>query len=187
MFTGVGLRLQGRATGRAGLNNKAAFAMGLVGLGVGMLPFLALMGVLPTAPRSPDAAPDWLGILFGLAFLFAGLIAIIRSFAGMDAEGNLSTTAPGAVRVINDGLGVVIAASLAVIFTWVAFGPGERHFTMSGGFAGASGAMESGDMPGRIAFGFGAVLGWILVALYLRYIARRWSARRHPQRVSKLV
>ena len=153
--------------------------MGLVALGVGMLPFLALMGVLPTAPRPPDAAPDWIGILIGLAFLFAGIIAIMRSFTGMDADGNLAATAPGTVRVLNDGLGIVIVASLAMIFTWVAFGPGERHFTMSGGFAGVGGAMASGDTPGRIAFGFGAVLGWIMVGLYLRYIARRWSARRN--------
>lgn len=154
--------------------------MGLVGLGVGMLPFLALMGVLPTAPRPPDAAPDWIGILIGLAFLFAGITAIIRSFAGIDAGGNLAATAPGAVRVINDGLGLLIVASLATLFRWVAFGPGERHFTMSGGFSGVGGAMASGEMPGRIAFGFGAVLGWIMVAIYLRYIARRWSARRNP-------
>jgi hypothetical protein len=162
------------------LNNKAAFAMGLVGLGVGMLPFLALMGVLPTPHRSSDAAPNWIGILIGVAFLFAGIMAIIRSFAGMDGGGNLVATAPGAVRAINDGLGLLIVTSLATLFTWFAFGPGERHFTMSGGFFGVGGAMASGELPGRIAFGFGAVLGWIMVGLYLRYIARSWSARRHP-------
>jgi hypothetical protein len=156
--------------------NKATFAMGLVGLAVGMLPFLALMGVLPTTPRSPNDAPDWLGILFGLAFTFAGIIAITRSFSACDASGNLLPTAPRVAQAVNDGLGVLIVVSLAVMFSWVAFGPGERHFTVSGGgFAGQTSG--GGDVVGRVMFGLGAVLGWVMVAMMVRYIARRWLSR----------
>jgi hypothetical protein len=150
--------------------------MGLVGIGVGMLPFLALMGVLPTAPRSPNDAPDWIGILIGLAFLFAGIVAMMRSFAGIDAEGNLVATAPATVKFLNSGLGLLIAVSLAAIFTWVAVGSGERHFTISaGGLAGPAG--PGGEVPGRIMFGLGAILGWVLVGLMVRYMLRRRHER----------
>jgi len=152
--------------------NKTCFFLGLVCIGVGMLPFLALMGVLPTAPRSPSDAPDWFGVLFGLAFLFAGITAMMRSFAGTDADGNLSATAPRAAQFVNNGLGLLIVISLATMFTWIAIGAGGRHFTMSiGGFAGPAGA--GGEMPERIMFGLGAILGWVMVAIMVRYMARR--------------
>jgi hypothetical protein len=168
----------------AGLN-KAVFFMGLVGLAVGALPFLVLLGVLPAGHRTPDDAPDWIGILIGLAFTFAGLMAMVRSFAGTDPTGNLEDTAPRAVQAINDGLGLLIVASLAMIFTWVSIGPGARHFTVSaggssGGFSGGISmpAGPGGDAMGRVMFGLGAILGWVMLGLMVSYIARRWRARR---------
>ena len=154
--------------------NKTCFFMGLVGIGVGMLPFLALMGVLPTAPRTPDDAPDWFGILFGLAFLFAGIVMMARSFAGTDAQGNLSATAPRALQFLNNGLGLLVVISLATMFTWISIGPGKRHFMVSvsaGGLTEPAGA--GGDMLGRVMFGLGAVMGWVMVVLMVRYFARR--------------
>ncbi len=177
VFTSGWISFGARQEGVSGLNNKAAFAMGLVGLAVGALPFLTLMGVLPAGQRSPNDAPDWIGILIGLAFTFAGLMAIVRSFAGTDASGNLLDSAPRAVRAINDGLGIVIVGSLATLLSWVAFGPGERHFTVSaGGSAGLAGA--GGDVAGRVMFGFGAILGWVMLGWMVVFIARRGSARR---------
>ncbi len=160
--------------------NKATFFLGLTGLAVGALPILALTGVLPTGAPPRDPAPAWIGILIGLMFASAGLLAIIRSFAGMDAGGNLAADAPGAVKAVNFGLGFVVAAGLASVFTWVAFGPGERHFTVSaGGFSGPAGS--GGDILGRVMFGAGAVLGWIIVILTATPIARRWMGQR-PER-----
>jgi hypothetical protein len=155
--------------------------MGLVGLGVGALPFLVMLGVLPTGHRTPDDAPDWIGILIGSAFTFAGLMAVVRSFAGTDARGNLVDTAPRAVQAINDGLGLLIVGSLATIFTWVSIGPGARHFTVSvGGFSGqiSEPAGPGGDVMGRVMFGLGAILGWVMLGLMVSYIARRRRARR---------
>ncbi|HEY1613212.1 MAG TPA: hypothetical protein VGF97_05895 [Rhizomicrobium sp.] len=153
--------------------NKAAFALGLTGLAVGALPFLALAGVLPTAPRAPQDAPGWFGILFGVAFLFAGIMALLRSFGGCDAAGNLLETAPRLVKACNDGFGLLIVIALATMFSWVAFGPGVRHFTVSAGwFSGPAGAV--GDGIGRVMFGLGALLGWGMAGAMALYIARRW-------------
>jgi hypothetical protein len=160
--------------------NKTCFFMGIVGIGVGMLPFLALMGVLPTAPRSPNDAPDWIGILVGLAFLFAGIAVMMRSFAGTDAQGNLVSTAPRALQFVNNGLGLLIAAALAMIFTWIALGSGERHFTVSaGGISGPAGA--GGEIPGRVMFGLGAILGWVIVGIAGLQMMRRRRSRDEDQ------
>jgi hypothetical protein len=50
-----------------------------------------------------------------------------------------------------------IAYGLAALFTWVAFGPGPRHFSK-----GIDGLFftGSGDTMGRVAFGFGPMFGW---------------------------
>ncbi|HEX4158255.1 MAG TPA: hypothetical protein VHY79_07245 [Rhizomicrobium sp.] len=158
--------------------------MGLVGLAVGALPFLTLMGVLPAGRSSPDEAPQWIGILFGLMFFFAGITTIIRSFTGGDANGDLPATAPPVLRIANYALGIVIVAGLATLLSWVAFGPGERHFIVSAGvFTGGTGAGftertgAGGDLLGRIAFGFGAVLGWFMLGMMVVLMMRRWRSR----------
>ncbi len=75
------------------------------------------------------------------------------------------------MRVFNDLFGMGIACGLAVLFTWVAFGPGPRHFSMSVDGLFFAGSHETG---GRVAFGFCAVLGWLIVALGIRATLRRW-------------
>jgi hypothetical protein len=171
MFTRGGVALGSKRTGWVVLN-KTTFALGLAGLAAGTFPFLALMGVLPTAPHTPDAAPGWVGAVIGLAFLLAGITAIIRSFAGSDASGNLLATAPRTIRILNDGLGILIVVSLAALFSWVAFGSGERHFTVSlDGFVVPAGA--GGDMAGRVMFGLGAVLAWCMAGAMVLLVLRR--------------
>jgi hypothetical protein len=109
-------------------------------------------------------------------FLFAGIIAIIRSFTGSEPNGDLPATASPILRAFNSGLGLLIVVGLATMFSWVAFGPGVRHFTVSaGGFAGQTSG--GGDVVGRVMFGLGAILGWVMVAVMVRYMARRWHSR----------
>jgi hypothetical protein len=58
------------------------------------------------------------------------------------------------------GLGIVML--ILAILGWVAFGPGERHFTASSSFSRESPVSET---SGRIAFGIGFVL-LLVISLY---------------------
>ena len=148
-------------------------------MALGTMPLLALMGILPTRAPRPDDAPAWIGLAIGLAFFLAGLMVIVRSFAGMpDSSTEPAETAPRALRIFYDLIVTPIPILLALLFTWVAFGPGERHFTMSLGSGGTGVAMPvNGQIFGRAMFGAGAVLAWIMVAFMLRTLARRWFVR----------
>jgi len=161
--------------------NKIHIAMGLVGMAVGTIPLLAWLGILPTRPPAPGDAPAWIGGAIGLAFFLAGVVAMLRGVAGAsDSTGELPVTAPRALRAANSLLAMPIPVLLALLFTWVALGPGERHFSIgasNGGSAIAMGHSAGGDTIGRIAFGFGAVLGWIIVGSMLVSLARRWFPR----------
>lgn len=158
--------------------NKIHIGMGFVGIAVGTIPLLAWQGILPTRPPQPGDAPAWIGGAIGLAFFLAGVIAILRGFAGTsDSDADIAENAPRPLRAANDLLAVPIPLLLAMIFTWVAFGPGERQFSMSLGAGGAGVAMGGNETLGRIMFGAGAVLGWAIVAFMLRTLMRRWFPR----------
>jgi hypothetical protein len=160
--------------------NKFHIALGLLTAAIGTMPLLALMGILPTRPPAPGDAPAWLGLAFGLAFFLAGIIVIVRSFAGADdSSSELPSAAPRGLRVFYDLLVMPIPVLLALIFSWVAFGPGERHFSTSVGFGGMGIATSGGgDMMGRVVFGFAAVLAWLFVGFGMLTLARRWLPRR---------
>ena len=53
--------------------------------------------------------------------------------------------------------------SFALIANWVAFGPGERQFSGGGSVGPVGVGGRVGELPGRIAFGFSAVLLWLIV------------------------
>ena len=58
------------------------------------------------------------------------------------------------------GLGIV--AALATVGTWVAFGPGERAFSIAIPFLGSG---PGNEWIGRAAFGIGAVLAWLILLI----------------------
>ena len=150
--------------------------VGLLTIVCGGVPLLVMLGGLPQSPHAPaDPAPSWMGWLVGLMFVSAGLIVIARAIWGgaNETDGTLPSSAPWPLRAINDLLGTGIVCGLATLFTWVAFGPGPRHFSMGidGLFFAGS---HSGDTMGRVAFGFFAILGWLIAALSIRATLRRW-------------
>jgi hypothetical protein len=159
--------------------NKFQIVIGLVTAAIGTTPFLAYLGILPARPPAPGDAPIWVAFAIGLAFFLAGIMVIVRSFAGVDdSSSELPQTSPRSLRAFYDLLVMPIPILLALLFTWVAFGPGERHFSMSFGSGGTGVAMAaSGEIPGRVMFGCCAVLGWVIVAFMIRTLARRWFPR----------
>ena len=55
--------------------------------------------------------------------------------------------------------GLIAAAALALVFNWIAFFPGKRHFSGGSSLLGFQmGTSDAGEMTGRIVFGACAVL-----------------------------
>ena len=153
--------------------NKATILVGILFAAVGMFPLLAMTGVLPQGQQPTDPAPSWMGWLIELAFGCAGIIIIVRGLTGsVNSSGDLPPSARPSLRLLNDTLSIVVVCSLATMFTWVAFGPGPRHFSISAGglFFHTSG---SADIFGRIAFGMGSIIGWCIAVLMAVTWARR--------------
>jgi hypothetical protein len=137
------------------------------------MPFLTTMGILPT--KGPPSDPSWVGWLIGLIFGGAGILVVMKGFTGNtnDASGELPANSPRSLRAFYALVSVAIVCSLALLFTWIAFGPGPRHFSISTGGLSipTSGA---GDTLGRAAFGAGSVLFWCFAIGIVVVTARRW-------------
>lgn len=160
----------GNTTGR-----RLTIAVGILTIALGTIPVLAMSGILPHGSPGPDPAPSWMGWLSGLVFISAGILVVMKGLVrGPDnANGDLPVNAPRIARAVYDMLAVVIVCSLAMMFTWIAFGPGSRHFSVSAG--GMSMTISgAGDTVGRIAFGFGSVLFWCAAVAFVVTMVRRW-------------
>jgi hypothetical protein len=72
-------------------------------------------------------------------------------------------------------LGLGIVGAMAAIASWVAFGPGRRTFTATVPFLGRGPASE---IVGRAAFGFGAVLMYVFLAMFA-VVGVGWLRRRN--------
>lgn len=144
-------------------SNRITIALGLMTVLVGSIPLLAMAGVLPRASEPADPAPSWMGWLIGAMFVGAGLIVTARGVLQVsDASGDFPQSAPRWLRLANRVIGFGIACGLAIMFTWVAFGPGPRHFSIGLNGVWLRG-FGSGERLGRVAFGFGAILTWVFI------------------------
>src|SRR5260221_2166609 len=125
--------------------------VGVVLLGAGSGP--ATFGIFRAAdPAEPLA---FLAIPAGLVFVFGGLLALL----------------PAKLQL---PLAALMVTSLAVLFDWVAVGPGERHFTSSLGGAGASVTWASGELAGGAFFCvFALLLDIAAIVLWLRLVRGR--------------
>jgi hypothetical protein len=137
-------------------------------LGIGLLvaalgAFICLIGLGIITSNAKDVhAPLWVVTSAGAAFLFAGLtLALSAASPTTDADGGLPPSAPFVLRLLQYLLGLAIVAALASVGSWVAFGPGERNFsvTLSLPWWGSTG--KGNDLIGRVVFGIGAVLTWL--------------------------
>ncbi len=101
---------------------------------------------------------DFMGLLIALMFVFAGI----------------SIGLPPRCRKSRNLLQAVIVTCLALIFDWVAFGPGERHFTGSAGGIG----FTPGEMTGRVLFGLVAiVIDICAISIWVGLLRRGFGAQ----------
>ena len=101
-----------------------------------------VMGIVTAWAHAPFSDDHWLGLPLGVA---------LASF------GALLALPPERMR-LRGILAALIVTGFALTFDWIAFGPGERHFTASAGGGGAGVHTAVGSKTGRIAFGVFAVL-----------------------------
>jgi hypothetical protein len=156
--------------------NWIYLVLGLFTAALGTIPVLSASGILPSRPPAPGDAPVWLAYAIGLMFFMAGMLAVVKSIAGGDPTSYDDPASP-AMRVFYQLAGAGIAILLAVVLSWVAFGPGDRPFSMGAGSGGAAiitGAAGGGEIIGRAAFGIVAALAWTMIGGTVLVKARRW-------------
>lgn len=148
-----------------------AIFFGLFAGSVGFVFILVSLGLIP--PWEIVHGPMWMLFCAGLVFMLAAALLVLRGVAGDPArEGELPTDAPRSLHLIQHLFGLTILVCLAVIGSWIAFGPGERSFTASGSFVG-----RVGQTVGRVAFGIGAVVMWLFIVAIVIDGARRLMRR----------
>jgi len=114
----------------------------------------ALYGVAHDAPFTADVL---MGMSIALMFVFAGI----------------SVGLPPSYRKWRNVLAALVVTCLAVTFDWVAFGPGERHFTGSIGGIG----FIPGETMGRVMFGiFAVVIDICAVAMWVTQCRQMFEA-----------
>jgi hypothetical protein len=93
---------------------------------------------------------------------------VIQTIAGVTGD-SAPSAVPVRVRFTMTALALTITVCLASIGLWVAFGSGPRHFTSNLPFLGD----RVGELIGRAAFGFGALLiCLVLIAIAISGVLR---------------
>ena len=126
------------------LSRPAAIFMGALTFLCGAAVLAAATGVLPTHPGSFEA-PRWVVGCAGVIFMAGAFVPVNAAF--------------GLPNWANQLVGLTVALGFATVFNWIAFFPGERHF--SGTTFSVPGLQISGgtsQITGRIMFGLGALL-----------------------------
>jgi hypothetical protein len=158
---------------------RGAVVFGLLFIVCGMLPVLGGLGVINVRPA--PGVTQWVVVAAGALFILGGL-AIINGYAlwgAPSADGDLPAGAPFAAKVVQFLLGMSMVGVIFAVFAWIAFGPGERHFSISLGIPGLWTDGQGSERTGRVVFGAVTVLiGLFFVAATMKG-ARRLLALSH--------
>jgi hypothetical protein len=154
--------------------------MGLFFMACGLMIVSMAAGLI--TPTDPGTAPAWVPACGGLTFVAAGLLVIVDfGVARVGPDGQLVSDTPLAIQLVSLLLALAVVGLLAAIAGWIAFGPGPRVFTTTFSIPFVARRYQSGELSGRIVFGFSTVL---LVAAFgasgaagLRRLWREWQAR----------
>jgi len=140
------------------VRQKPAGDRRLLFAGSGLYFILAGAGVLPSPGRI--YGPQWLLFATGLVFIAGGMSVFVRGWlSAPDNKSKLPADAPGAAVAIQWIAALVIIVSLASIGSWIAFASGDREFATN---VPMQGSLR--ETVGRVAFGIGAVITWLLAA-----------------------
>lgn len=104
---------------KAQMSRRTTIAMGLVFIGAGLYP-LAIGSGLVAFPPDRLHAPLWVVSMAGACFILIGSMLLI----------------PDNKARLRRFMGGVFVTAFAVIFDWIAFAPGECHFSGGLSFSG---------------------------------------------------
>ena len=139
------------------VSRRGAPLAGIVCIAGGCPAILMTTGLMRST-LSPGV-PWWVGMAAGLVFIFGGAAVIVGYGVGdgLGPDGDLPPGTPLPVRATQYLLGFFIVGLLLAISSWVAFGPGERHFSTTAETPLGATSSESSEGLGRVVFGAGAV------------------------------
>lgn len=124
---------------------------GPLALFFGGLVFASMFGILPPQPSA--AMPRSVMALAGLVFSSAGVAVLLSRVS----------------RTLARLFGTISFLCFVAIFNWIAFGPGERHFTQTTSVGSIKSSEPASEGSGRLVFGLFAggldlLLGYGLIA-----------------------
>jgi len=141
--------------------------------------FFVMGARLLPVPGGPSNlhGPHWLLLCAGVAFFLAGVAIAIQTAGHANVTtGDLPAGAPRWMGVAQYLISLTIFVCFGLIASWVAFGPGERHFSGTFEFAGPA----ANAAVGRAAFGVGAVIIWLCTAAVAAFGFRNFFDRDRP-------
>jgi hypothetical protein len=155
-------------------SRHTTFLCGLLAAAMGLFLLLTGLGVVPMPPRSAPGA-HWIAAVAGICFMLAGISIAVGAIHGVSETGELPKHTGWWMRLFYYVTGLIAAAALAGIGSWVAFGPGPRAFGGTGMFLLSP---EANTLVGRIVFGFGALLTWLItIALAVNGARKLFSGK----------
>lgn len=143
----------------------------------GLMFVLVGFGILRPDPKDIHA-PLWVIACAGAAFMLAGASVALGALSKeTQADGSLPPTAPLPLRIAQYLMGLGVVSSLAMIGSWIAIGS-DGKVRSSASFFGVTVSGLSSEMLGRMMFGLGAGLCWLMLIAFARQGWRKLFAGR---------
>jgi hypothetical protein len=139
------------------LSPRMAAVIGLLIMAFGVFTILGAFGVVPITVAPDLRGSEWVIVCAGVSMLLIGFAFLV----GLTARS--STWIPLRIQLIQYLIGLGIVGMFAVIFTWIAVGPGPRHFAMAIAIPFMASRSQGSEISGRIMFGCGAALLWLML------------------------
>jgi hypothetical protein len=131
--------------------------VGLLVMAFGVFTILGAFGVVPVTVAPDLRGSAWVIVCAGVGILLIGLAFIV----GLTARSSMWISFR--IQLIQYLIDLGIVGLFTGVFTWIAVGPGPRHFAMAIAIPFMTSRSQGREIPGRIMFGVGAALLWLML------------------------